>query len=67
MTRYRISTDINACTMTRYRISTDINAEPEDRSWKVQKDEGSGWVDVAEYDDAESAMRLWNSLESSKK
>lgn len=53
--------------MTRYRISTDINAEPEDRSWKVQKDEGSGWVDVAEYDDAESAMRLWNSLESIKK
>lgn len=52
--------------MTKYRIRTDINAEPEDRIWKVQKDEGDGWVDVAEYDDPDSAMRLWSSLESSK-
>lgn len=53
--------------MTKYRIRTNIEADPEDRIWRVQKDEGAGWVDVAEYDDAESAMRLWNSLESSKK
>lgn len=53
--------------MIRYKIMTDISAEPEDRVWKVQKDEGDGWVDVAEYDNPDSAMRLWNSLESSKK
>lgn len=53
--------------MTKYRIRTDFNVDPEDRKWKVQKDAGNGWEDLAEYDDPETAMRLWNSLESSKR
>lgn len=53
--------------MTRYRIKTNIGAEPEDRTWTVQKDEGKGWEDIAEYDDAESAARLLRAFESSSK
>lgn len=53
--------------MTKYRIRTDFNVDPEDRKWKVQKDAGNGREDLAEYDDPETAMRLWNSLESSKR
>lgn len=53
--------------MTRYRIRTNIGADPEDRTWTVQKNEGHDWVDVAEYDDAESAARLLEALESSSK
>lgn len=52
--------------MTKYRIRTDISADPEDRSWIVQKDEGDGWKELAVFDNVDAAMHLWNSLESSK-